>query len=142
MFQQSVPESGKVLALGAGNCEFSNTIRAREVVESPLDLNPQTKAFRRPWCGGPADVPTHRSTPSDGGVDTLIGSEFFEHLPTKELLIETLSESWRKSNLKGKSCSGRRHYLFATLNFVAEVSEPRCAVRRATWLEGHRGSVA
>ena len=39
MFQQYVPESGTVLDLGAGNCEFSNAIRARRRVA--VDLNPE-----------------------------------------------------------------------------------------------------
>jgi predicted RNA methylase len=46
MFQQYVPESGTVLDLGAGNCEFSNVIRARRRVA--VDLNPETKHFADP----------------------------------------------------------------------------------------------
>jgi SAM-dependent methyltransferase len=93
MFQQYVPESGTVLDLGAGNCEFSNAIRARRRVA--VDLNPETKEFADPGVEVLLTSSTDLSGLADGTVDTVFTSNFFEHLPTKEVLMETLRESYR-----------------------------------------------
>lgn len=93
MFQQYVPESGTVLDLGAGNCEFSNAIRARRRVA--VDLNPETKQFADPGVEVLQTSSTDLSALADGSVDTVFTSNFFEHLPTKEVLMETLRESHR-----------------------------------------------
>jgi SAM-dependent methyltransferase len=93
MFQQYVPESGTVLDLGAGNCEFSNAIRARRRIA--VDLNPETKHFADPGVEVLLTSSTNLSALVDGSVDTVFTSNFFEHLPTKEVLMETLRESYR-----------------------------------------------
>jgi SAM-dependent methyltransferase len=93
MFQQYVPESGTVLDLGAGNCEFSNAIRARRRVA--VDLNPETKQFAEQGVEVLQTSSTDLSALADGTVDTVFSSNFFEHLPTKEVLMATLRESYR-----------------------------------------------
>jgi len=93
MFQQYVPESGTVLDLGAGNCEFSNAISARRRVA--VDLNPETADFADPDVEVLLTSSTDLSALADGSVDTVFTSNFFEHLPTKEVLMETLRESHR-----------------------------------------------
>jgi len=93
MFQQYVPESGTVLDLGAGNCEFSNAIRARRRVA--VDLNPETKQFAEQGVEVLQTSSTDLSALADSTVDTVFSSNFFEHLPTKEVLMETLRESYR-----------------------------------------------
>jgi SAM-dependent methyltransferase len=93
MFQQYVPESGTVLDLGAGNCEFSNAIRARRRVA--VDLNPETKYFADPAVEVFQTSSTDLSALADGSVDTVFSSNFFEHLPSKDALMETLRESYR-----------------------------------------------
>jgi SAM-dependent methyltransferase len=93
MFQQYVPESGTVLDLGAGNCEFSNAIRARRRVA--VDLNPETKQFAEQGVEVLQTSSTDLSALADGTVDTVFTSNFFEHLPTKEMLMATLRESHR-----------------------------------------------
>jgi len=93
MFQQYVPESGTVLDLGAGNCEFSNAIRAHRRVA--VDLNPETKHFADPAVEVLQTSSTDLSALDDGSVDTVFSSNFFEHLPSKDALMETLRESYR-----------------------------------------------
>jgi SAM-dependent methyltransferase len=93
MFQHYVPESGTVLDLGAGNCEFSNTIRARRRIA--VDLNPETRHFADPGVEVLQTSSTDLSALADGSVDTVFTSNFFEHLPTKEVLMTTLRESYR-----------------------------------------------
>ena len=93
MFQQYVPESGTVLDLGAGNCEFSNAIHARRRVA--VDLNPETKHFANPAVEVLQTSSTDLSALTDGSLDTVFTSNFFEHLASKDVLMETLRESYR-----------------------------------------------
>jgi ubiquinone/menaquinone biosynthesis C-methylase UbiE len=103
MFQQYVPQSGTVLDLGAGNCEFSNAIHARRRVA--VDLNPQTRQFADPGVEVLQTSSTDLSALADCSVDTVFTSNFFEHLPTKEVLMETLRESHRVLTPVGGSSS-------------------------------------
>jgi predicted SAM-dependent methyltransferase len=50
-------------------------------------------------------VALHLSALADGSVDTVFTSNFFEHLPTKEVLMETLRESHRVLTPVGGSSS-------------------------------------
>jgi len=103
MFQQYVPESGTVLDLGAGNCEFSNAIRARRRVA--VDLNPETKNFANPAVEVLQTSSTDLSALTDGTVDTVFTSNFFEHLASKDVLMTRCARataSWRRAD--GSSC--------------------------------------
>ncbi|MFC0532517.1 methyltransferase domain-containing protein [Phytohabitans kaempferiae] len=91
-FDRYVDPDDTVLDLAAGSCEFVNACRAREKIA--VDLNPQTKAFATD-----ARVVT---APSDdmgevasGSVHVVFTSNFFEHLPTKQALLDTLAECRR-----------------------------------------------
>ncbi len=92
-FQQYVPVTGTVLDLGAGSCEFSNAISAGRKLA--VDLNPDTKEY----AAGDVEVLTTTSSNmnqvSDGSVDTVFTSNFFEHLPSRDELLDTLAECHR-----------------------------------------------
>lgn len=92
-FQQYVPVEGTVVDLGAGNCEFSNAITARRRIA--VDLNPETRDFAGPGVETLITSSTQMDALEDGTVDTVFTSNFFEHLPSKDLLLETLRESHR-----------------------------------------------
>lgn len=92
VFQQYVPRSGTVLDLGAGSCEFINAIQAQRRVA--VDLNPDTK--KHAADGVEVLMADSRQMPVEGSsVDTVFSSNFFEHLPTKDALLETLREAHR-----------------------------------------------
>ena len=92
-FQRFVPVQGTVLDLAAGNCEFVNNIEARRRIA--VDLNPDVKE----WAEDGVEVMVTRSDEldrvADGEIDTVFSSNFFEHLPSKDALLQTLAECHR-----------------------------------------------
>ena len=93
VFQQYVPTDGVVVDLGAGHCEFINEVTASRKIA--VDLNPEI----REHAHADVDVLTCSSTNlaeiSNASVDTVFTSNFFEHLRSKDELLDTLRESHR-----------------------------------------------
>ncbi len=92
-FQRWVPANGVVLDLGCGWGEFINHIEAKE--KFGMDLNPDAAGrlapgirFLQQDCSKSWDV-------ADQSLDVVFTSNFFEHLPTKESLRETLVQARR-----------------------------------------------
>lgn len=92
-FQQFVAESGTVLDLGCGYGEFINNIRAGQKLA--MDLNPDAKArlnpdvtFLQQDCSRTWQVEPNK-------LDLVFTSNFFEHLPSKETLGNTLDQALR-----------------------------------------------
>lgn len=100
VFQELVPETGTVVDLGAGNCEFVNSITAARRIA--VDLNPDTVKF----AGSGVEVLTtsasEMSMIDDGAVDTVFTSNFFEHLPSKVVLLDVLRECHRVTKPGGR----------------------------------------
>ncbi len=90
IFQQYVPEDGTVLDLGAGRCEFINRIRAERRIA--VDLNPDTLRHAEPGVEVILTSSSDLSGVAPGSVDTVFTSNFFEHLPGKDELVNTLRE--------------------------------------------------
>lgn len=93
VFQQYVPRDGTVLDLGAGFCELINSLVARRRIA--VDLNPDTE---RAAASGVEVLLTRSDDLSmieDDSVDTVVSSNFFEHLPDKQTLLATLTEARR-----------------------------------------------
>jgi SAM-dependent methyltransferase len=92
-FQQFVDTHDTILDLGAGYCEFINTIRGGK--KYAMDLNPDTVRH----ANKDVQVLTHDcSTPwplPDASLDVVFTSNFFEHLPDKMALTRTLKEARR-----------------------------------------------
>lgn len=92
-FQRYVRPEDTVLDLGAGHCEFINTIRCRERIA--VDGNPEV----RRWAGEGVRVvlatSVHLAEVGDASVDVVFCSNFLEHLPDKTALHETLAECRR-----------------------------------------------
>ncbi len=99
-FQQYVPEDGTVLDLGAGSCEFINAIRARKRIA--VDLNPDCVKYAHSDVTVHTTSSTNLSEVASGSLDTVFTSNFFEHLPSREALLETLAESRRVLNENGR----------------------------------------
>lgn len=92
-FQAYVPRDGAVLDLGCGWGEFINNIEAGS--RYGMDLNPESErrlspevTFLKQDCSTRWQVP-------DSSLDVVFTSNFFEHLPTKESLRETLIQARR-----------------------------------------------
>ncbi len=67
-FQAYVPEEGSVVDLGAGNCEFTNAIRASRRIA--VDLNPETKSFADAGVTVLETSSTDLSALEDASIDT------------------------------------------------------------------------
>lgn len=91
--QKYVPEDSFVLDIAAGYCEFINNIKAQK--KYAIDLNPDTSNYAN------RDVEVHICTANhltflkDGSVDIVFLSNFLEHLPSKEAVMQTLTEIYR-----------------------------------------------
>ena len=89
-FQRYIGPEDTVLDVGAGFCEFINHIRCRRKLA--LDLGEDT---HRHAAQGVLVLTARASAMpqlSDGSVDVVFASNFFEHLPDKEELVATLRE--------------------------------------------------
>jgi SAM-dependent methyltransferase len=92
-FSRWIPPEAAVLDLGCGYCEFINQVTAGR--KYAMDLNPHAgrqaaadvTVFEQD-CTAPWPVP-------EGTLDVVFTSNFFEHLPAKHLLEETLRQAWR-----------------------------------------------
>lgn len=92
-FQRYVRPDSTVLDIACGYGEFLRHIRAGRKIA--IDLNPDAAKFL------PAGVEFHVGSADDmavveaGSVDICFSSNFFEHLPSKEVLDKVLGEALR-----------------------------------------------
>jgi SAM-dependent methyltransferase len=98
-FQRYVGPADTLVDLGAGTCEFLQAIRCGTKVA--VDLNPDVTTY-----AGDATVlnrPGSDMSPlADGSVDVVFCSNFFEHLPNKTAVVETMRECHRVLRPGGK----------------------------------------
>jgi SAM-dependent methyltransferase len=91
-FQRYVTSEDTVLDLGAGSCEFINAVSCRRKLA--VDLNPVTAHYAED-----AEVvraPGHdMASIASASVDVVFASNFFEHMPNKDVLLDTLMECRR-----------------------------------------------
>jgi SAM-dependent methyltransferase len=91
-FRRFIRTTDTVLDLAAGSCEFINACHAADKIA--VDLNPDTKRYAVDArvvlapSNNMADI-------TDGSVDVVFTSNFFEHLPDKRALLDTLGECRR-----------------------------------------------
>jgi len=98
--QQFISTSDAVLDLGAGACEFINHISCGKKYAS--DINPDTETF----AAGDVEVVRPKAGESLGlendSIDVVFASNFFEHLPDRQCVIDTLTEIRRVLAPNGK----------------------------------------
>lgn len=92
-FSRYVKSSDTVVDIGAGYCEFINNIQcARKIA---VDLNPDVKRFVAPNIQVINENCTAISSLPEDSVDVVFMSNFLEHLPNKDLILQTFAESRR-----------------------------------------------
>ena len=92
-FQPYVPTGGATLDLGCGHGEFINQVQCAR--KYGMDLNPATAALLDPSvqlfsqdCSQPWEL-------GNSVLDVVFTSNFFEHLPNKRALSDTLAQACR-----------------------------------------------
>lgn len=88
--QQFIAPADSVLDMGAGTCEFINNIRCGK--KYAVDINPDTSAYAGE---GVTVIKPKRLTAlalDDSIIDVIFASNFFEHLPSRQFLLDTLAE--------------------------------------------------
>jgi SAM-dependent methyltransferase len=92
-FPQWIKPSDTVLDLGAGYCEFINSVSAAH--KYALDSNPALAHKAAPGVNQLAQPATRPWGLPAESVDVVFSSNFFEHLASKEDLIRCLGEARR-----------------------------------------------
>lgn len=92
-FQRWVKPDDTVIDLGAGYCEFINSISAAR--KYALDSNPATANKAAPGVTVLSQEATLPWPLASESVNLVFSSNFFEHLPTKQDLVHCLTEAYR-----------------------------------------------
>jgi len=92
-FQRYVDVGDTVVDIGAGYCEFVNNIRASRKIA--VDLNPDVRRFAAPDVRVINESCTAIRELASDSVDVVFMSNFLEHLPSKDLVLDTFRESQR-----------------------------------------------
>jgi SAM-dependent methyltransferase len=92
-FQRYVRDDDTVVDLGAGMCEFINTIRCGRRIA--VDPSPAVRRFAGPDVEVLQAESTDLGALADATVDVVFASNFFEHLPDTDAFLSTLREARR-----------------------------------------------
>jgi len=92
-FQRYVDSSSTVVDIGAGYCEFINNIKAARKIA--VDLNPDVQRFAAAEVQVMNASCTEISQIAPASVDVVFMSNFLEHLPSKQLVLDTFREAYR-----------------------------------------------
>ena len=98
--QRYVPKGAAVADIGGGYCEFINAVRCGK--KYVVDLNPDVEKHAGPDVEIILSGANEIDTLADGTLDVAFASNFFEHLPSKEVLFEVLAEIRRVLKVGGK----------------------------------------
>lgn len=92
-FSRFVTPTDTVVDIGAGYCEFINNITAARKIA--VDLNPEVSRFAKPGVQVLNESCTEISNLPAGTADVVFMSNFLEHLPSKQLVLDTFREARR-----------------------------------------------
>lgn len=93
VFSRWIRPEDTVVDLGAGYCEFINSALAKRRIA--VDLNPDTAKLAAPGVEVRNESVADLSFLADGEADVVFTSNFFEHLPTKDVLTQTVQAAFR-----------------------------------------------
>ena len=98
--QRHVPPDAVVADIGGGYCEFINAVRCWK--KYVIDLNPDVKSYADPDVEIIMSDASEINALPDASLDIAFASNFFEHLPSKNVLFEVLAEIRRVLKEGGK----------------------------------------
>lgn len=99
-FQRFVRADAVVVDLGAGDGNFIRNIRAKRRIA--FDLSPHVLNFASKGIEVIQAPATELSQHLDAPVDVIFMSNFLEHLPSKQILLEVLAECHKSLGKKGR----------------------------------------
>lgn len=99
-FSRFVDERDTVIDVGAGYCEFINNIKCGKKIA--VDLNPRVREFAAPDVEVRNESCTKLTSLDDESADVVFMSNFLEHLPSKQMVFDTLAEARRILRRGGK----------------------------------------
>lgn len=92
-FSRWIRPTDAVVDLGAGYCEFINSVRA--TTRFALDMNPTTRSLAAPGVSVlEQDAAAAWDLPANS-VDVIFSSNFLEHMPSKTAISKALAEARR-----------------------------------------------
>jgi len=92
-FSRYVLRTDTVIDVGAGYCEFINNISCAKRIA--VDLNPRVREFAAPDVDVRNEDCTNLASIPDETADVVFMSNFLEHLPSKQMVFDTLAEARR-----------------------------------------------
>lgn len=92
-FSKYVRPSDTLVDIGAGYCEFINQIKAKRRIA--VDLNPRLEEFAAAGVERLNESCTELPSIADGTADVVFMSNFLEHLPSKQVVMDTLAAAHR-----------------------------------------------
>ncbi len=92
-FSAYVRPQDTVVDIGAGYCEFINQIAAGRRIA--VDLNPRLVEFAGPGVETLNESCTELPSIPENSVDVVFMSNFLEHLPNKQMVLDTISAARR-----------------------------------------------
>lgn len=99
-FSRYIKPTDTVVDVGAGYCEFINNIEASRKIA--VDLNPEVRRFAHPEVQViNAPCTAIRELPAES-ADVVFMSNFLEHLPDKQLVLDTFREARRILSSTGR----------------------------------------
>ena len=114
-FHRWIKPTDTVLDLGAGYCEFINSIPAGQ--KYALDSNPDTAKK----AGAGVTVLSQNAAQtwplSSHSIDVVFTSNFFEHLPSKQELSQCLTEAYRVLRPEGRLIALGPNIRFCSENY-------------------------
>jgi SAM-dependent methyltransferase len=99
-FQRYVRPQDTVLDLAAGYCEFINNIKCKSKIA--VDLNEDIVNYAGPDVRVVLSASDAMTDIASASVDVVFVSNFFEHMPTKQIFLATLKEIRRVLRSGGK----------------------------------------
>jgi SAM-dependent methyltransferase len=88
--QNYIAPTDAVLDMGAGTCEFINNIRCGR--KYAADVNPDTRHHAAEGVVVLQPASSSSLELADASLDVVLASNFFEHLPNRQCVLDTLSE--------------------------------------------------
>jgi len=99
-FSAYIKPTDCVVDIGAGYCEFINQIQAARRIA--VDQNPRTAEFAAHGVEVLRDNCTELASLVDASVDVVFMSNFLEHLPSKQVVLDTLAAARRVLRPNGR----------------------------------------